>query len=133
MNSLDELGRFILFLCPDIHDLALFGWISETGDPDNLLYVLLHSDNATPGSAQNIAFYRNPVVDELLARAQSAIDQNARGALYAEVLDIVAQDAPWVPLAHSELVVAARAELEGVRLTPFGHPLYTLIRRKGTP
>ncbi|HSS03447.1 MAG TPA: ABC transporter substrate-binding protein [Kofleriaceae bacterium] len=113
------------------HDLALFGWISETGDPDNLLYVLLHSDNATPGSAQNIAFYRSPVVDELLSRAQTATDQEARGRLYAEVLEIVAQDAPWVPLVHSELVVAARAELEGVRLTPFGHPLYPLIRRRG--
>jgi hypothetical protein len=27
-------------------------------------------------------------------------------------------------------VIAARAELDGVRLTPFGHPLYPLIRRK---
>jgi peptide/nickel transport system substrate-binding protein len=114
------------------HDLALFGWISEPGDPDNLLYVLLHSDNAAPGSAQNIAFYSSPVVDELLIKAQTSVDQLTRSQLYAEVLDIVAQDAPWVPLAHSELVVAARAELEGVRLTPFGHPLYPLIRRKGT-
>jgi peptide/nickel transport system substrate-binding protein len=112
------------------HDLALFGWISETGDPDNLLYVLLHSDNAVPGSAQNIAFYRSPVVDALLIEAQTAIDQDTRSKLYAAVLDLVAEDAPWVPLAHSELVIAARAELEGVRLTPFGHPLYPLIRRK---
>jgi peptide/nickel transport system substrate-binding protein len=113
------------------HDLALFGWISETGDPDNLLYVLLHSDNAIPGSAQNIAFYRSPVVDALLIRAQTAFDAGLRARLYGEVLDVLAEDAPWVPLAHSELVVAARAELEGVRLTPFGHPLYPLIRRKG--
>ena len=114
------------------HDLALFGWISETGDPDNLLYVLLHSDNAVPGSAQNIAFYRSAVVDGLLIQAQTAIDQGVRSKLYGEVLDQVAADAPWVPLAHSELVIAARAELEGVRLTPFGHPLYPLIRRRSS-
>jgi hypothetical protein len=46
------------------------------------------------------------------------------------VQDLVAEDAPWVPIAHSELVVAARIDLEDVRLTPLGHLLYQLIRRK---
>ena len=41
----------------------------------------------------------------------------------------IAADAPWVPLAHSEFVVAARAELDGVILSPLGHPVYALIRR----
>jgi hypothetical protein len=36
-----------------------------------------------------------------------------------------------VPIAHSELVVAGRAELEGVVLSPTGHPVYALIRRPG--
>jgi peptide/nickel transport system substrate-binding protein len=112
------------------HDLALFGWISDTGDPDNFFYVLLHSDSAKPGSAQNIAFYKNPAVDALLVQAQAVLDQPTRAGLYAAVQDIIAADAPWVPLAHSELVVAARAELDGVQLTPLGHPLYPLISRK---
>ena len=112
------------------HDLALFGWISDTGDPDNFLYVLLHSDNAVPGAAQNIAFYRNPLVDALLNDAQAVLDEPGRSKRYAVVQDIIAEDAPWVPLAHSELVVAARAELQDVRLTPLGHPLYQWIRRR---
>jgi len=112
------------------HDLALSGWISDTGDPDNLLYVLLHSNNAVVGPAQNLAFYRNPTVDALLVDAQAPVDEPSRTRLYAEVQDIVAADAPWVPIAHSELVVAARAELDGVRLTPLGHLLYQWIRRK---
>src|SRR5262249_12636196 len=37
------------------HDLALFGWQSDTGDPDNMLWVLFHSDNAVEGSGNNIA------------------------------------------------------------------------------
>src|SRR6185295_11108578 len=100
------------------HDLALAGWIGETGDPDNFLYVLFHSDNAVPGSAQNISFYRNPVLDSLLVEAQVAVDEPSRATLYAQAQDILAEDAPWLPLAHSELVVAARAELGGVLLTP---------------
>jgi peptide/nickel transport system substrate-binding protein len=112
------------------HDLALIGWTGDTGDPDNFLYVLLHSDNAVPGPAQNIAFYRNPEVDALLIRAQAGRDEASRSALYAEVQDLVAADAPWVPIAHAELVIAGRSDLEHVILTPLGHPLYALIRRK---
>ncbi|TMQ14461.1 MAG: ABC transporter substrate-binding protein [Deltaproteobacteria bacterium] len=112
------------------HDLALFGWIGDTGDPDNVLYVLLHSDNAVPGSTHNIAFYKNPEVDRLLVAAQAPIDPASRDRLYAQVQDRVAEDAPWVPIAHSEVVIAARAELDHVVVSPLGHPLYTLIRRK---
>ena len=112
------------------HDLALAGWLGDTGDPDNFLYVLLHSDSAVPGMAPNIAFYRNPSVDALLSEARAAADEPSRSALYAKVQDRIAADAPWVPIAHSEIVVAVRAELESVRLTPLGHPLYSLIHRK---
>lgn len=114
------------------HDLALIGWIGDTGDPDNFLYVLLHGDNAVPGTAQNIAFYRNPQVDALLIQAQAGSNEAARSALYAEVQDLVAGDAPWVPIAYAELVIAGRSDLEHVILSPLGHPLYALIRRKET-
>jgi peptide/nickel transport system substrate-binding protein len=112
------------------HDLALFGWIADTGDPDNFLYVLFHSDHAKTGDAQNIAFYHDPDVDKLLVDAQSTADEATRSALYAAVQDRIAADAPWVPIAHSELVVAARAELAGVVLAPTGYPVYPLIRRE---
>jgi peptide/nickel transport system substrate-binding protein len=111
------------------HDLGLFGWLGDTGDPDNFLYVLFDTDNTVPGAAQNIAFYKNPSVDALLVEAQAAVDEPTRSGVYAAVLDQIAKDAPWVPIAHSELVVAARSELEGVILSPLGHPVYALIRR----
>ncbi len=111
------------------HDLALHGWIGDTGDPDNFLYVLFHSDNAVPGDAQNVAFYRNALVDKLLIDAQGVVDEPTRSGFYAAVQDQIATDAVWVPIAHSELVVAGRAELEGVMLSPLGHLLYAYIRR----
>ncbi len=113
-----------------MHDLALFGWIGDTGDPDNFLYVLFHSDNSVVGSANNIAFYRDPGVDKLLVDAQGAVDEATRTSLYRAVQDRIAEDAPWVPIAHSEYVVASRAELEGVLLSPLGHPVYARIRRR---
>ncbi|MCX5743916.1 MAG: ABC transporter substrate-binding protein [Proteobacteria bacterium] len=111
------------------HDLAVFGWIGDTGDPDNFLYVLFHSDNAVVGEAQNIAFYRDPGVDALLRQAQEVTDQATRSGLYAAVQDRIGLAAPWVPIAHSEVVVAARRSLAGVVLSPLGHPIYALMSR----
>lgn len=111
------------------HDLGLFGWIGDTGDPDNFLYVLFDSDYAHIGDAQNVAFYTNPEVDRALLAAQGTVDEGQRAALYAAVQEQLAADAPWVPIAHSELVVASRADLEHVVLSPTGHPIYALIRR----
>ena len=112
------------------HDLGLFGWVGDTGDPDNFLMVLLSSKQAEGEVAQNIAFYRNPEVDQLLLDAQGESDQQKRIALYAKIQDQIAADAPWVPIAHSELVVAGRAELVNVVLSPTGRPIYPLIRRR---
>ena len=112
------------------HDLALFGWIGDTGDPDNFLYVLFHSDNAHTGDAQNIAFYHDAEVDKLLLAAQGTVDETTRNGLYTTVQDKLSADAVWVPIAHSELVVAGRAEVQRVVLSPTGHPVYPLIYRE---
>jgi peptide/nickel transport system substrate-binding protein len=112
--------------------MCVFGWIGDTGDPDNFLYVLFASQSATPGDAQNVAFYREPAVDRLLLEAQVATDERTRSRIYAAVQDRIASDAPWVPITHSELVVAGRAELEGVIVSPTGHPIFAAIRRAET-
>lgn len=112
------------------HDLVLSGWISDTGDPDNVLFAMLHSDNAVPGSAENLAFYRNADVDRLLVQAQAVLDEPSRARFYAQAQERIAEDAPWVPIAHSELVIACRAELDGVILSPLGHPVYPKMGRK---
>jgi peptide/nickel transport system substrate-binding protein len=111
------------------HDLCLFGWIGDTGDPDDFLYPLFDRDNAQPGEAQNVAFYRDPHVHDLLLAAQGATDPSTRERLYAEAQDKIAADAPWVPIAHGELIVAGRAELANVIVTPTGSPVYALIHR----
>lgn len=112
------------------HDLALAGWTGDTGDPDNFLYVLFHGDNAVVGSAQNISFYNNPVLGGLLIQAQAVLEEPARSRLYAQAQDILAEDAPWLPLAHAELVIAVRAELGGVALSPLGRLHFPAIYRK---
>ena len=100
------------------HDLCLLGWSGDTGDPDNFMYVLLSSANAVPGSARNVAFLQNPGLDGLLTWAQTTNVLEERAGYYRLAQEIVAREAPWVPLAHSEVAIATRNDVEGVKLHP---------------
>ncbi|MBX5476487.1 MAG: ABC transporter substrate-binding protein [Clostridia bacterium] len=102
------------------HALALMGWIGDNGDPDNFLYVLLDKDNATKGSAGNIAFYRSDPLHELLIKAQQTPDQATRTQLYEQAQQIIHEDAPWVPLVYAEDPVAASAKVQGYVASPLG-------------
>jgi peptide/nickel transport system substrate-binding protein len=115
------------------HDLALFGWIGDTGDPDNFLYVLFHSENAVAGSAHNLAFFRDRDVDQLLIQARGVTDQARRAEIYRQVQERIADQVPWVPLVHSEYVIAARKDIANLVLSPLGHPVYAKISRRGLP
>lgn len=111
------------------HDLALAGWVGDSGDPDNYLYLLFDKNNTIPGIARNIAFYRDDAVSSLLRQAQQVEDRAARERLYAEAQGRIAADAPWVPLAHSQVVVAARDDVTGVVVSAAGAVAYAGVRR----
>ena len=111
------------------HDFALFGWVGDNGDPDNFLYLLLDRDNAVPGSARNIAFYDDPEVHGLLMVAQGSDDRDDRERLYARVQEKIAEDAPWVPIAHSQVVIVAREDVGSVSLYPTAHVAFARVRR----
>ncbi|MBO8155899.1 MAG: ABC transporter substrate-binding protein [Bacillaceae bacterium] len=83
------------------HDMAFLGWTGDNGDPDNFLYVLLDKDNAKVGSAGNIAFYKNDEVHDLLIKAQTEMDQEKRTEYYLQAQEIIHEDAPWLPIAHT--------------------------------
>jgi peptide/nickel transport system substrate-binding protein len=110
------------------HDLCLLGWVGDNGDPDNFLQQL-DRDNTQVGSAINVAFYRNSLVHQLLSQAQETDDRLERERLYARVQEEVADDAPWVPLAHSQVALAARDDVTGLILNPTGQVIYRKVRR----
>jgi peptide/nickel transport system substrate-binding protein len=113
------------------HDLCLLGWIGDSGDPDNFLYTLLDSDNATPGAARNVAFLRDEPLHRVLIAAQAAESRAERERLYREAQERVAELAPWVPLAHAQVAVAARADVGGIVVNPSTHIDYKGVRRLG--
>ena len=72
------------------------GWIADYPDPENFLDVLFHSK-----SNNNQSEYNNGQLDILLERARVELDESARFELYHQAEEIIVDDAPWVPLWHS--------------------------------
>ncbi|WP_028783688.1 ABC transporter substrate-binding protein [Thalassobacillus devorans] len=102
------------------HDMAFLGWTGDNGDPDNFLYVLLDKDNAKKGSAGNIAFYKNDELHDILKKAQTELDQDKRSSLYKEAQEIIHEDAPWFPIAHTTPPLAVKKEVKNYIPHPTG-------------
>ncbi|WP_044640075.1 ABC transporter substrate-binding protein [Risungbinella massiliensis] len=95
------------------HSMALYGWNGDNGDPDNFLYVLLDKDNTRAPDAGNIAFYVNEELHKVLIEAQESSDLKKRTELYEKAQEIIKKDAPWVPLVHATVPIAAKKEVKG--------------------
>ncbi len=103
------------------HELALVEGTVVGGDPHLFLYPLSTSEGAIKGPrALNYSFYRNPRLDELLARASQLSFRVERERLYQRAQGILAQDVPWLPIYVRLLWAAARPEVRGLRLHPTG-------------
>ncbi|BAK15076.1 ABC-type dipeptide transport system, periplasmic component [Solibacillus silvestris StLB046] len=98
-------------------DAFMLGWTGDNGDADNFIYTLLDKDNI---GSNNYAFYSNEEVHELLIQAQSETDENVRNELYKKAQEIIHDDAPWVPLAHSTPLLAAKAGVKDFKPHPTG-------------
>lgn len=101
------------------HSMALLGWTGDIGDPDNFLYVLLDKDNAVK-PAQNISFYKSDRLHDILIKAQIESDVGVRTKLYMEAQKIIHEDAPMVPLAHSEVILPMSTSVQNLVLDPTG-------------
>lgn len=83
------------------YDMVLTGWNGDIIDPDNFLFTLFSSNNLGSELSSNYSNYLNPTVDRLLIQARQVIDQDFRKALYRELQEIIQEDMPAIPLAHT--------------------------------
>jgi peptide/nickel transport system substrate-binding protein len=97
--------------------IALLGWGTVTGDADYGLFPLFHSSQHVPDGS-NRAFYANPAVDELLAEGRTNPDPEAREQIYAEALEIIHEDAPWLFLHSETQLVAVNDDVQGLVIHP---------------
>ena len=89
-------------------DSFLLGWTGDNGDADNFLYTLLDEDNI---GSNNYTFYKNDELHKLLIDAQTEVDEDKRNEMYKKAQEIIHEDAPWIPIAHSTPLLAATANV----------------------
>ncbi|WP_029422067.1 ABC transporter substrate-binding protein [Alicyclobacillus macrosporangiidus] len=92
--------------------MYLLGWGAGHWDPSSFEDTLLNSKNTVP-PAGNLAFYKNPQVDKLLAQALNVADQQKRADLYRQVEAIAAQSVPYVPLVHAAPAFVGSKSVQG--------------------
>jgi len=113
------------------HDMCLLGWTADNGDPDNFLGQLLSSATATPENALNVAYYKNPEVDNLIEQGRTTADEDERSDIYMRLQEIVAGDAPWVPIAYAKPPVGLQDEVQGYLPNPTGGEPFNTITLGG--
>ena len=112
-----EWGEYIKRAKAGEHDVMIYGWTGDNGDPDNWLGVL-YSCAAVKGS--NYAKWCNPAYDKLVTQAKLTSDRNERIKLYQQAQKILKTDVPITPIANSKVFQPMRKEVQDFKLSPFG-------------
>jgi len=109
-------------------DLFLDGWGTNFADPDDFLFSLFHSE-----SPANLFFYQNPEVDKLLELARSLFDlPKKRASIYQQIIRILHQDMPCVPLTHQLPMIITRNTINNFYINQLGYPIFNKVNKDDT-
>lgn len=103
--NLNQVGGNALASLEPKGNLQMTGdeWFLTQPTPADLVNTLL-----TTGASNNYNGYSNPQVDRLASQAKAEYDETRRNRIYAQIENLVGQDAPWVWL-ESFNFIAGRA------------------------
>ncbi len=114
IEKLDWAG-FIQKLQQGEHEMALVGWSSDNGDPDNFYGPILSKEAI---GATNFVRMRHARFEALLQEAREEAEFDKRSEILKRIQAILARECPCVPLAHAPVTVALAPEVEGFSLHP---------------
>ena len=99
------------------HQMYIYGWSPTSGDADNVLRLIFHSDAFAPGGA-NRMFYQNKTVDQLIEKALVTTEPQMRINLYSQIQKIIFHDVPCIPLFVLNQTFAVSKRVTGLELIP---------------
>jgi peptide/nickel transport system substrate-binding protein len=94
--------------------LYLLGWTGDFGDPDNFVGTFFQDGQKAWGTDKK----PNQEVMDLLDKAESETDIDARTGLYQDANRAIMDWLPGVPYAHSQPALAFKAGIEGYEPSP---------------
>ncbi len=103
--------------------LCLQGWISDTGDPDNFVYPLFHSNSF--GYSGNTFFFSNPEIDKMIENARQIRNIKQRWNYYQQIEEKILDEAPGLFLFHSLKNLVIQKGIRGFKPNPL-----SIIRAK---
>jgi len=110
-----EWGEYINYLFAGRenakYDMFLLGWADTLAS--NVIASLFNSTN-TPPLGENIGFYANSKVDELIEKILREVNPEKKNEYLAEVQKIIMDDAPWVFLHNVQELILYRKGLKGL-------------------
>lgn len=101
------------------YDLYPSYYTLDIGDPDeNTPWAI---DPVYGGSDSVYTWYSNPEVLQLTYESEENIDTQKRAAVYNQIQDIVAEDAPFCELYYQPYVYAQQTSVRGFTIPPTGN------------
>jgi dipeptide transport system substrate-binding protein len=101
------------------HQVVMFGWSGDNGDPDNFFVPLLGCE-AVKGGGNN-ARWCNKAFEDLIIKAAQTPKQADRAKLYEQAQVIFKEEAPWITVAHSIRFDPVRKEVKGYKMDATAH------------
>lgn len=99
-------------------DMFINNAINDISDPDEMASFQI--DDVHGGSTSFWTGYHNPAAIKLVYAAEGELDDGKRKALYAQIQQIVADDAPYVPLTYPPAIKAIRSTVKRFVVNPAG-------------
>lgn len=113
-----EWGSFLDALGNQEHDLYIMSWGNSTGDPDNGIKPIFHSDSSNPGA--NFMYFSNEEADKLIDEGRQEGDEEKRHDLYAEVQEILIEEAPAIFILHPTDYNAHSTSVDNINVSSYG-------------
>lgn len=100
------------------YEMMINNAINDISDPDEMASFQI--DDVNGGSTSFWTGYHNPAAIALVGQAEAELDDAKRKALYAQIQQTVADDAPYVPLVYPPALKATSAKVTGFQVNPAG-------------
>ena len=117
-----DTASFLAELNQDIadaphYDMVNLTWGTFTGDAEYVMKTYISCD-AWPPTYWDYSHYCNEEVDALIAKGDEVPTIEERNEIYAEILDIIREDAPTLFLFNGLSTIATRDNVYGLYLDP---------------
>ncbi|MCB1484900.1 MAG: hypothetical protein KDJ17_08410 [Hyphomicrobiaceae bacterium] len=111
--------------------INMFGYAGSSPDQATPVFSVFFGTDSMPPNGFNTAFYSNPAVDDLWAKASQETNKAKRDELYCDAQKIFWEDAPWIFLWNQGLPIVTSAAITGVFTTP--NEMYNTVYARPTP